>query len=266
MEGAGIIEALGPALGAAPRGFAVGQRVSWAQHQGAYATHLAVPLAKLVAVPEGVDAQTACALMLQGFTAHYLVNDTWPLRSGESCLLHAGAGGVGLLLTQLAKAKGARVFSTVGSEAKVALAKEAGADEVIVTTSRDFEEAVREFSGGRGVDVVYESIGKDTFERSLRCVRPRGLLALFGQASGPVPPFDPQILATRGSLFFTRPTLGTYIAARAEMEKRASDLFAAVAQGKLRVRIGATFPLAKVADAHRALEGRATTGKVLLIP
>jgi len=204
--------------------------------------------------------------MLQGLTAHYLVNDTWALRAGQSCLLHAGAGGVGQLLIQLAKQKGARVLATVGTEAKAQLARAAGADEVVALASQDFEEAARNFTQGKGMDVVYDSVGKDTFERSLRCLRPRGLLALFGQSSGPVPPFNPQLLAAHGSLFLTRPTLGNYIATREELEHRAAELFAAIQNGALRVSIGATFPLAQAAEAHRALEARATTGKVLLIP
>jgi NADPH2:quinone reductase len=266
MEGAGVIEALGPARDGAPAGFALGQRVSWAQHQGAYATHLAVPLEKLVHVPDGVEIGVACAAMLQGFTAHYLVNDTWPLKAGESCLIHAGAGGVGLLAIQLAKAKGARVIATVGTEAKALLARGAGADEVVVTAAQDFEPATMRFSGGNGVDVVYDSIGKDTFERSVRCVRKRGLMVLFGQSSGAVGPVDPQLLASRGSIFLTRPTLGNYTATRAELAGRAEELFGLIGAGKLSVRIGATFPLAQAAEAHRALESRATTGKVLLIP
>jgi NADPH2:quinone reductase len=180
--------------------------------------------------------------------------------------LHAGAGGVGQLLIQLAKAKGAKVIATAGTAAKAELARSAGADEAIAMDSRDFEEAVKAITDGKGVDVVYDSIGKDTIDRSLRCLRPRGMLVLFGQSSGAVPPFDPQILAARGSLFFTRPTLGSYTATRSEIEKRAQDLFAAIAAGKLQVRIGHTYPLAQAAEAHRALEARATTGKVLLIP
>jgi len=204
--------------------------------------------------------------MLQGLTAHYLTTDTWPLRPGETALVHAAAGGVGLLLVQLAKRRGARVFATVGDDAKAELARAAGADAVCVYAREDFAAAARAFTGGRGVDVVYDGVGRATWEGSLASLRPRGLLASFGNASGPVPPVAPLVLSQRGSLFLTRPTLAHYVATPAELRARAADLFAWLADGSLRVRIGATFPLAGTADAHRALEARATTGKVLLLP
>jgi NADPH2:quinone reductase len=202
-------------------------------------------------------------------TAHYLACDTWPLKKGDTALVHAAAGGVGLLLVQIAKMRGARVFATVGSDVKVPLAREAGADEVFILNAgrpEKFHEAARAFTGGRGVDVVYDGVGKETFEGSLASLRPRGLLASFGNASGPVPPFAPLLLSQKGSLFFTRPTLAHYVATPAELRARSGDLFAWIASGALKVRVGATFPLTAAADAHRALEGRATSGKVLLLP
>ena len=266
MEGAGVIESLGIARDGAPQGFAVGQRVSWAQQQGAYATHLAVPLEKLVQVPDDVTLEAACAAMLQGFTAHYLINDTFPIKAGQTLLQYAGAGGTGRLLSQLAKQKGARVFAAVGSDAKAELAKSGGADEVIVLSRLNFEEEVKRLTNGQGVDVVYDSVGKDTFDGSIKALKRRGMLVLFGQSSGAVAPIDPQRLSAAGSLFFTRPTLGHHIATRAEMVARADELLGKIAAGKLDVRIGARFSLAEAGAAHRALEGRGTTGKVLLIP
>jgi NADPH2:quinone reductase len=266
MEGAGVIEALGAPRDGAPQGFAVGDRVSWAQHQGAYATQLAVPLEKLVRVPEHVSLEVACAAMLQGFTAHYLVNDTFPIKAGQTLLQYAGAGGTGRLLSQLAKQKGARVIATVGSEAKAELAKSGGADHVIVLAKHDVDSEVKRITEGQGVDVVYDSVGKDTFDGSIKALKRRGMLVLFGQSSGAVAPIDPQRLSAAGSLFFTRPTLGHHIAARAEMVARADELLGKIAAGKLDVRIGARFPLAEAGAAHQALEGRGTTGKVLLIP
>jgi NADPH2:quinone reductase len=219
----------------------------------------------LVQVPEAVGSQQAAALLLQGLTAHYLACDTFALKPGDVALVHAAAGGVGLLLVQIAKRRGARVIGTVGSAEKARLAREAGADEVVIYTEDDFAVAARRFSGGRGVDVVYDGVGKDTFEGSLNSLRPRGLLASFGNASGPVAPFSPLLLSQKGSLFLTRPTLAHYTQNAAELRSRTEDLFGWMASGELKVRIGATYPLAEAAEGQRALEGRRTTGKVLLV-
>jgi NADPH2:quinone reductase len=261
LEGAGTVEALGTGVS----GLSVGDRVAWSSTLGSYADEVVVPADKLVKVPAGVEARTAAAVMLQGMTAHYLTESIHPIGAGEACLVHAAAGGVGLLLVQMAKARGARVFATVSTEEKAALAREAGADEVILYTRQDFAAEVKRLTEGRGVAVVYDSVGKDTFEKSLECLGLRGTLALFGQSSGVVPPISPAVLA-KSSLFLTRPTLFHYVADRPSLEKRAADVLGAVASGRLQVRIGATFPLADAADAHRALEGRKTTGKVLLLP
>jgi NADPH2:quinone reductase len=244
----------------------VGDRVAYQGVQGSYATHALVPAARLVVLPAGLDARTGAAAMLQGMTAHYLVHATYPLKPGETALLHAAAGGVGLLLIQMAKRRGTRVLGTVSTPEKVRLAKEAGADEVIQYTTQDFETEVKRLTGGRGVQVVYDSVGKTTFEKSLNVLAPRGTLVLFGQASGPVPPVDLGILAGKGSLYVTRPTLGHYVATREELLRRAGDVLGWVQAGELTLRIEHTFPLARAAEAHRALEGRRTTGKVLLIP
>ncbi|MFM9091873.1 MAG: quinone oxidoreductase family protein [Verrucomicrobiota bacterium] len=262
QEAAGVVTAVGPGV----TGFQPGDRVASAAVAGACADEALVPVAQVVPVPADVTAAQAAAVMLQGLTAHYLTTDTWPLRAGETALVHAAAGGVGLLLVQLAKRRGARVLATVGDDAKAALAREAGADAVCVYAREDFAVAARAFTAGRGVDVVYDGVGRATWEGSLASLRPRGLLASFGNASGPVPPVAPLVLSQRGSLFLTRPTLAHYVATPAELRARAADLFAWLADGSLRVRIGATFPLAGTADAHRALEARATTGKVLLVP
>jgi NADPH2:quinone reductase len=262
LEGAGTIEELGSGV----EGLKIGMRVAWAQVQGSYATHLVAPAEKLVAVPEEVSAQLAAAVMLQGTTAHYLVNDTFPLQAGQTCLVHAAAGGVGLILCQLAKRKGARIIATAGNDEKAALARGAGADEVIVYARQDFEAETRRMTGGKGVDVAYDSVGKDTWERSLRSLRPRGMLVLFGQSSGAVPPLSPQLLYQHGSLFLTRPSLMHYTATRAELLGRATAIFALIRDGKLSVRIGATLPLAQAAQAHEMLAARKTTGKVLLQP
>lgn len=262
MEGAGVVEAAGPEAG----GVEAGTRVAWANVPGSYATHALVPADKAVPVPPEIEPRQAAAVMLQGMTAHYLARSTYPLQRGDVCLVHAGAGGVGLLLTQFARAAGARVLTTVSSEAKAALSRAAGADEVILYTREDFAEAARRLTGGRGVQVVYDSVGRDTFERSLSCVAPRGMLVLFGQSSGAVAPFDPQALAARGSLFFTRPTLAHYTRTREELLGRAGDCFSAMTSGALRVRIGAEFRLAEAPRAHGELQARRTTGKVLLIP
>jgi len=263
QEAAGVVTALGEGV----KDFRVGDRVASAAMIGAYAAEALAPAAQLVRVPEGISLQLAAAVMLQGMTAHYLACDTWPLRAGETALVHAAAGGVGLLLVQIAKKRGARVFATVGSEAKVEFARGAGADEVLVLGGdTKFPEAARLFTGGRGADVVYDGIGQATFEGSLASLRPRGMLVSFGNSSGPVPPFAPLVLSQRGSLYFTRPTLAHYTATPEELRTRSDDLFKWIGEGTLSVRIGATYPLTAAADAHRALEGRGTTGKVLLLP
>ena len=242
----------------------VGDRVAYAMIVGAYAEHAVVPANRIVKLPDGVDFTAAAAIMLQGLTAHYLTHSTFPLKRGDVALVHAAAGGAGLLITQVARKLGATVYGTVGSEAKAALARDAGATHVINYARQDFEAEVKRLTGGRGVDVVYDSVGKDTFERSLNCLRPRGYLALFGFSSGPVAPFDPAILGAKGSLFLTRPGLNQYIATRAELVQRASDLFAWLAAGDLRPHIDRVLPLAQAASAHEALEARRTTGKLVL--
>lgn len=262
QEGAGRVVGLGPDT----TGRAVGDRVAFTSILGAYAEQIVVPVDRLVAVPDALETATAAAIMLQGLTAHYLAFDTYPLEPGSTCLVHAGAGGVGLLLIQVAKRIGATVVTTVGTAAKAELVSAAGADHVIIYTESDFAEEVRARVGEHRLDVVYDSVGADTFDRSLELLRPRGLLALFGQSSGPVPPFDLGRLARGGSLYVTRPTLGSYIATREELERRCGELFRWVIEGDLSVRIGATYPLGDAAAAHDALEGRATTGKVLLLP
>jgi NADPH2:quinone reductase len=240
--------------------------VAWASVPGSYATAVLAPPELLVHVPAGVDDETAAATMLQGMTAQYLVHGTRQTRAGDHALVHAAAGGVGLLLVQVLKAAGARVLGTCSTEEKAALVREAGADEVVLYTREDFAAAARRFTGGAGVDVVYDAVGQSTFDGSLASLRPRGLLVSFGQASGPVPPFEIRRLGDHGSLFLTRPSLVHYTATRAELEERAAGVFDAITAGTLRVRIGARYPLAEAAAAHRALEGRSTTGKVLLLP
>lgn len=262
QEAAGVVTAVGGGV----TEFCVGDRVASAAVTGAYAAEAIVTANRAVRVPEGITAQLAAGVLLQGMTAHYLACDTWPLKPGEAALVHAGAGGVGLLLIQIAKRRGARVLATVGSDDKASLAREAGADEVCVYTREDFARAARAFTDGRGVDVVYDGVGRTTFEGSLDSLRPRGLLASFGNASGAVPPFSPLLLSQKGSLYLTRPTLAYYTATPEELRARAADLFSWIGSGELKVRIGATFPLSAAAEAHRALEGRKTTGKVLLIP
>ncbi|NTV64268.1 MAG: quinone oxidoreductase [Oscillochloris sp.] len=261
-EFAGTIDALGPDVS----GWALGDRVATASGTGGYAEYALAPIDKLVAVPAGVDLNLAAAVMLQGMTAHYLVFSTFPLKAGDTCLVHAAAGGVGLLLVQLASRIGARVIGTAGSPAKAALARAAGADEVILYRDEDFAPRVRELTGGRGVDVVYDSVGKDTWEGSLDCLRPRGMLVSFGNSSGAVPAVSPLVLSAKGSLFLTRPTLWHYIATSEELAWRAGDLFGAIAAGALQVRVDRSFPMAEAAAAHRALQARETAGKVLLIP
>ncbi|WP_454049038.1 quinone oxidoreductase family protein [Cellulomonas sp. Marseille-Q8402] len=264
-EGSGVVEAVGREV----RDFAVGDLVAWASAPSSYAELVVVPEVVALHVPEGVPDELAAAVPLQGMTAHYLVTSTFPVLAGQDVLVHAGAGGVGLLLTQLASARGARVITTVGSPDKEALSRAAGAADVIRYTeladlTTELPALVRDLTAGRGVHTVFDGVGRTTFEASLASLRPRGGLALFGAASGPVPPFDPQRLNGLGSLFLTRPTLGHHTATRDELTWRAGELFDAVAAGTLDVRVGATFPLSEAADAHRALEARATTGKVLL--
>jgi NADPH:quinone reductase len=243
-----------------------GDRVAYANRPGAYAEYAAVPQEALVKVPEGLDLKVAAAAMLQGMTAHFLVSDAFSLQAGHTCIVHAAAGGVGLLLVQMAKQKGARVIGTVSTEEKAALARDAGADVIVRYTEQDFQAEAKHVTEGRGVDVVYDSVGQATFDKSLSSLRPRGMMVLFGQSSGTVAPFSPNVLAQKGSLFLTRPTLLHYISDRESLLRRATDVLSAAAAGRLRVRIGATFALAEAAEAHRALEGRKTTGKVLLLP
>jgi NADPH2:quinone reductase len=262
-EGAGTVEAVGADVAEV----AAGDRVAYAMARGSYAEYALVPAALLVKIPDAIDFQTAAAAMVQGMTAHYLTHSTYPLKSGDTCLVHAAAGGAGGLTVQMAKMLGARVFGTVSTEEKARIAREAGADAAILYTQCDFEAEVKRLTGGRGVDVVYDSVGKTTFDKSLNCLRPRGLLALFGQSSGPVPPFDPNILNPKGSLFLTRPSLGHYSLTRDELLWRAGDVLSWVASGKLKLRIDRTYPLQDAAAAHRALESRQTAGKlVLLVP
>jgi NADPH2:quinone reductase len=262
MEAAGIVESIGEGV----IEVSVGDRVAYAMQPGAYADYAAVQSWRLVKVPDGISAEQAAAAMLQGMTAHYLVTSTYGLKAGETALIHAAAGGVGLLLIQMVKNIGARAIGTVSTEAKAALAREAGADEIILYSDQDFEAETRRLTNGKGVQVVYDSVGHTTFLKSLNCLSPRGMLALFGQSSGPVAAFDPGLLAQKGSLFLTRPSLAAYAATREELLWRAGDLFNWINAGKLHLRIEKTFPLADAAEAHRQLEGRKTTGKVLLIP
>ena len=261
-EGAGVVEAVGTGVDAVRPG----DHVAWAGAAGSYATHILAAADKLVRIPEGVGDRSAAAAMLQGMTAHYLVHDTFPLKSGDACLVHAAAGGVGLLLVQMAKRAGARVLATTSTEEKAALARQAGADHVLLYGREPFDEAVRARTSGRGVDVVYDSVGAATFDRSLLSLRARGMLVLFGQSSGRVAPLDLQVLNARGSLYVTRPKLGDYVATRAELVGRASAVLGDVASGALTLHIHAEFPLDRAADAHRALESRTTSGKVLLVP
>jgi NADPH2:quinone reductase len=262
QEASGVVSEIGSAVGS----WKVGDRVAYTGILGAYAEYAAVPADRLVRVPEGITFEQAAATMLQGMTAHYLVKSAYPLKPGETALIHAAAGGVGLLLVQMAKQIGARVIATAGTHQKTKLAREAGADELIVYTEQDFEEETRRLTGGKGVDVIYDGVGKTTFEKDLNLLRPRGYLVLFGAASGPVPPFDPIKLSQKGSLFLTRPFLAHYIATREELTARAVDLFQMIAAGKLNLRIKHVYKLAEAPQAHRDLEARKTTGKLLLIP
>jgi len=262
LEGAGIVLAVGSNVD----GFELGDRVGWADVRASYAERIALPAGRAVPLPEGVDSKTAAAVLLQGLTAHFLASDTFPLSAGDRCLIHAGAGGVGLLLTQIAKLRDAEVFTTVGSQEKAELSRAAGADHVIVYTDTDFKTAVEAIAGQNAMEVVYDGVGAATFEQGMDLIRPRGMMVTFGNASGRPPDISPLILATKGSLYLTRPTMRHYIGDRAELLRRASDLFRWIEDDRLRVRIGAEFPLADAADAHRALEGRSTTGKVILLP
>lgn len=262
LEGAGIVEAIGEGV----TDVAPGARVAWARVPGSYATHVIAPVDKLVPVPKGIDLKTAAAAMLQGMTAQYLATSTYALSAGDTCIVHAAAGGVGLLLCQLADAAGAFVFGTVSTKEKALLAREAGADEVIFYREEDFAAAARKHTHGQGVEVVYDSVGKDTFDKSLAALKRRGMLVLYGQSSGPVPAFEPSRLAAAGSVFLTRPGLHDYTATREELLARAAYVFARIAEGALRIRVHSEIPLADVQEAHRRLEGRETTGKVLLIP
>jgi NADPH2:quinone reductase len=260
MEGAGTVSAVGPGVTEVKPG----DRVAYAMTAGSYAEYAAVQSWKLAKLPPDVDFKQGATVMLQGMTAHYLTHSTFALRQGHTALIHAGAGGVGLLLTQIARKLGATVYTTAGNEAKAALSREAGANEVILYSSQDFEAEVKRLTGGRGVDVVYDSVGANTFDKSLNCLKPRGYMVLFGQSSGPVPPLDPTVLASKGSLFLTRPSLNSYAANRDEMLSRVSDLFKWIGSGELKLTIGKILPLADAAKAQQELEGRKTTGKVLL--
>src|SRR6478736_1233344 len=262
QEGAGQITSVGPDV----KHLKVGDRVAYTAIMGSYAEYATVPEDRLVKIPRGVNYQQAAAAMLQGMTAHYLSHDTYPLKKGETALVHAAAGGVGLLLVQMAKNIGARVIGTVSTEEKAKLAREAGADEIILYTQSDFEVETKRLTENKGVHVVYDGVGKSTFEKGLNVLRPRGYMVLFGGASGAVPPFDPIALSQKGSLFLTRPSLFHYIATRQELEHRSSDIFNLIIAGKLKLRVGHVYKLEEVQQAHRDLEGRKTTGKILLVP
>lgn len=262
MEGAGVIDALGPGVEIVKPG----DRVAYAMQQGSYAEYAIVPAWKLVPVPNEISLEQAGAVMLQGMTAHYLSFSTYPLSERDTALIHAAAGGVGHLLVQVAKYCGARVIGTVSTEEKAALCRKAGADDIILYTQADFEAETKRLTGDKGVDVVYDSVGKSTFQKSLNCLRPRGYLVLYGQSSGPVEPLDPQVLNAKGSLFLTRPSLGHYASNREELSGRANDLFTWMRSGELRVRIDQMFPLGRAAEAHQYIEDRQTKGKILLLP
>ncbi len=262
FEAGGTVASVGPNV----TDVKVGDRVAYTGVLGAYAQYAAVPAARLVRLPDGVSTKQGAAAMLQGMTAHYLACTTYPLKKGDLCLIHAAAGGVGLLLCQMAKMRGARVIATVSTEGKAKLAREAGADDVILYSRQDFEAEVKRLTDGRGVQVVYDGVGQTTFDKGLNCLAPRGMMVLFGQSSGPVPPFDLAILNARGSLFLTRPSLFHYVAAREELVERARDVLGWIRDGKLKLHVETEFALKDAAEAHRALEGRKTTGKVLLIP
>ena len=262
VEGAGVVVAVGEGVEEVEEG----DRVAWAMTPGSYAELAVVPAWRLVPVPDSVEPENAAAVMLQGMTAHFLSHSTFPIERGQTVLIHAAAGGVGLLLVQLAKLRGARVIGTVSTEEKARLARGAGADEVILYTERDFVSAVRELVGEAGLDAVYDSVGRDTFAGGLQLLRPRGYMVLFGQASGAVEPVDPQSLNAAGSLFLTRPSLAYYTLGREETLWRSGEVFDWISAGKLDVRVDRTMPLSEAAEAHRALEGRETSGKVVLVP
>jgi NADPH:quinone reductase len=262
QEAAGVVSA----VGADVRDVAVGDRVAYSSVLGSYAEYAAVPADRLVKIPSGVGEREAAAAMLQGMTAHYLSHDTYPLKKGETALIHAAAGGVGLLLVQMAHNIGARVIATVSTDEKAALARGAGADEIILYSKVDFESETKRITGGKGVDVVYDSVGKTTFDKGLNVLRPRGMMALFGSSSGVVAPIDPLVLTQKGSLFLTRPSLANYISTSEELQKRAGAVFGMIRDGKLKLRVEHTYPLAEAQRAHRDLEGRKTTGKLLLLP
>jgi NADPH2:quinone reductase len=262
QEAAGVVTDVGSDVTTVQRG----DRVAYTGALGSYAQYAAVPASRLVKIPDELDFEQAAAAMLQGMTAHYLLYSTYPLKKGETALIHAAAGGVGQLLVQMAKMIGARVIGTAGTHEKAQLARDAGADECIVYTETDFETETRRLTGGKGVEVVYDGVGKATFDKDLNVLRPRGYLVLFGGASGAVPPFDLIQLSQKGSLFITRPTLAHYTATREELEWRANEVLQMIVRGDLKLSIHKTYPLASAADAHRDLEGRKTTGKLLLIP
>jgi len=262
LEAGGTVTAVGPNVSEVK----VGDKVAYTGVPGAYAEHAAVPAARLVVLPAGVSTKQGAAAMLQGMTAHYLASSTYPLKKGDTCLVHAAAGGVGLLLCQMAKMRGARVIGTVSTDEKAKLASEHGADETIIYTRQDFEAEVKRLTDGKGLQVVYDAVGKTTWDKSLNSLAPRGLMALYGQSSGPIGQIDPGILSTKGSLFLTRPSLNHHIASRAELQSRAGEVLGWIRDGKLRLRTEFEFPLKDAAEAHRALEGRKTTGKVLLVP
>ncbi len=262
QEGAGTVDAVGPQVSEVR----VGDHVAFANVMGSYAEYAVAPAWRLVPVPSGLDDRIAAAVMLQGMTAHYLAHATYPLKPGDAALIHAGAGGVGQLLVQMAKRKGARAIATVSTDEKAEIARSVGADDIVLYSRTDFEVEVKRLTAGRGVNVVYDSVGKDTFEKSLGCLALRGMMVLYGQSSGPVPPVDPQVLNTKGSLFLTRPTLHHYTHTREELLARAGDVLSWVRSGVLRLRIDRDFPLVQAADAHRYLQGRQTKGKVLLTP
>ncbi len=262
QEAAGVVSAVGSEV----HGIAVGDRVAYTMTLGSYAEYAAVPAERLVKIPSGVSEREAAAALLQGMTAHYLAYDTYPLKKGETALVHAAAGGVGLLLVQMAHNIGGRVIATVSTQEKARLARAAGADDVILYTQTDFEVETKRLMGGKGVDVVYDSVGKTTFDKGLNLLRPRGMMALYGGSSGAVAPIDPLILTQKGSIFLTRPSLGAYILTPEELEKRARAVFGMIRDGKLKLRVEHVYPLAEAQRAHRDLEGRKTTGKLLLIP
>jgi len=262
LEGAGVVAAVGAGVDR----FSVGDRVAWAQAPGSYAEQVIVPAHVAVPVPDGVDDETAAAALLQGLTAHYLVHSTYPVQPGDTILVHAAAGGVGLLLVQLATARGARVIGTVSTAGKEKLAREVGAAEVLRYTEIDFVEELRRLTSGEGVEAVYDGVGRTTFDGSLASLRRRGMLVLFGAASGPVPPVDPQRLSQAGSVFLTRPTLADHTATPDELGRRAGDLFQAITSGSLTIRVGGRYPLRDATRAHTDLEARRTTGKLLLLP